>query len=123
VNPKPKPSFLASLNYADIISKVLIAVIPLTLGWCGFSQVRTEKAGLEARHDSLLMAFAGPSAMIDTVQGRDIKWLKKKARTHGLHAAVADTVVVLERPGIARRALTATKNVLNRLLRPFRRAG
>ena len=85
-----------SLNWGDIISKVVVTLIPLTLGWIGFRGQDIKSADITQRHDSLLVAFT-KSAPIDTIQNRQIRSLQRRRGT-----IIADTLEV-RKPNILRR--------------------
>lgn len=86
-----------SLNWGDILSKVVITLIPLTFGWLGFQGQGIKQADITQRHDSLLVAFT-KSAPIDTLQNRQIRSLQRTRKG----VVVADTLEV-KQPGILRR--------------------
>lgn len=90
---------LADLNWGDIISKVVIGLVPIVLGSVMLKGETDNRVGLEQRHDSLLVAFhryRGADSLRDTTQGRDIRQLKGKIK-RGARLAPTDTLVVLHK--------------------------
>ena len=100
------------LNWGDIVSKLVVAAIPLLFGSVMLNRETSNRADLQQRHDSLLVVFDRYQRFDmprDTAQGKNIRSLLR-LKKRGVRFAAVDTLeVVKDRAPWWRRWWSAVK--------------